>query len=215
MTRLAIIAHPRSGTGYAARLFQACGLDIGHERLGRDGISSWWWATPESLNGPPRPPAFNEGNYEGWEIIHLIREPAGVIDSVRFTEPKSQPFRCHYGDIDFRTFDPIQHAIDSLYSWNILISEMKPKHTIATENLLEFVQHRMNLKVNKEMLPSKHYNTRLRNITPLTGPHKLQHEDLLPYPRYREMYALWKSLKEISYDADLNPSQGEASRAAH
>ena len=35
------VGHPRCGTGYAASLLQQFGLDVGHERAGRDGLSSW------------------------------------------------------------------------------------------------------------------------------------------------------------------------------
>ena len=35
------LGHPRCGTGFAANLLAASGIEVGHERLGRDGIVSW------------------------------------------------------------------------------------------------------------------------------------------------------------------------------
>lgn len=35
------IGHPRCGTGFTAGLLRSSGVQVGHERLGRDGIVSW------------------------------------------------------------------------------------------------------------------------------------------------------------------------------
>ena len=47
---LLFVGHPRSGTGFAAELSAQFGLDIGHERDGADGISSWMFAVDADEN---------------------------------------------------------------------------------------------------------------------------------------------------------------------
>jgi hypothetical protein len=54
-----IVGCCRSGTGYMSALFTACGYDVGHERLGKHGISSWCWAVTDTTtpgSGLPRKP---------------------------------------------------------------------------------------------------------------------------------------------------------------
>ncbi|NEV65331.1 glycosyltransferase family 25 protein [Thiorhodococcus minor] len=47
---LLITGHPRCGTGYASALCRQMGLDVGHEKAGRDGISSWMFAVEDKNN---------------------------------------------------------------------------------------------------------------------------------------------------------------------
>jgi hypothetical protein len=39
--RLRAIGHPRCGSAYVAQALLHLGLDVAHERLGRDGMVSW------------------------------------------------------------------------------------------------------------------------------------------------------------------------------
>ena len=72
---------PRSGTGYASRIFQAQGLDIGHEHLGTDGVSSWLFAVTDH-----RYPWHKRGelrqNYNFQVILHQVRDPLKVLASM-------------------------------------------------------------------------------------------------------------------------------------
>jgi rhodanese-related sulfurtransferase len=47
---LLIAGHPRTGTGYAAALCRQLGVDVGHEKLGASGISSWMFAVDAEAN---------------------------------------------------------------------------------------------------------------------------------------------------------------------
>ena len=70
----------RSGTTYMARALQRCGLDMPHERLGRDGTVSslycfdapWY---PGKKHAVPRP--------EFDVILHQAREPLASIASIQ------------------------------------------------------------------------------------------------------------------------------------
>ena len=72
---------PRSGTGYASQIFQAQGLDIGHERLGTDGVSSWLFAV-EDHRYPWHPPGELRQNYGFEVILHQVRDPLRVLASM-------------------------------------------------------------------------------------------------------------------------------------
>ena len=43
--RCVIIGTGRSGTAYTSKLLRECGIDVGHEALGKDGVSSWYLTT--------------------------------------------------------------------------------------------------------------------------------------------------------------------------
>jgi hypothetical protein len=69
MSRLLIIGCGRSGTRYTSKVLGRCGLKIGHEREGKDGMTSWM-----SIGRP--------GELESHSFIfHQVREPLGVISS--------------------------------------------------------------------------------------------------------------------------------------
>lgn len=80
-----VVGHPKSGTGYMAKLLQAHGLGVGHERMGRNGIASWMFAAvttsvPHSFDGSAR--ALFEFHY----VLHVVRHPLPVIASTAYTE---------------------------------------------------------------------------------------------------------------------------------
>jgi hypothetical protein len=69
----------RSGTKYMATVLRACGLNVGHERLGRDGIVSGFYAFdapryPGRRHPAPRP-KFDT-------VLHQVREPLATIGSL-------------------------------------------------------------------------------------------------------------------------------------
>ena len=81
MPMLLLTGCPRSGTGYAARIFQAQGLDIGHEQVGTDGVSSWLFAVldrhyPWHQRGELRQ------DYNFKVILHQVRDPLKVLASM-------------------------------------------------------------------------------------------------------------------------------------
>lgn len=82
MKMLAVVACPRSGTGYISKVLQSVGLDIGHEVVGRDGTSDWRLTVGE-LN-----------SYD--QVLHQIRHPLDVIPSLMTIMPHSWQFMEKY-----------------------------------------------------------------------------------------------------------------------
>lgn len=83
--RLLITGCGRSGTLFAAALWQRLGLDIRHERpvppngvMGADGVASWFMAAddPEPPSGP------SACNFRFDIVLHQVRHPLKVIASM-------------------------------------------------------------------------------------------------------------------------------------
>ena len=86
------LGHPRCGTGYTASILQMNGLDVGHEKIGRDGIVSW-----EIASGAERVP-FGEavGPLAGYARVFCVaRKPLDAMPSIQGEngKPRSIGFR--------------------------------------------------------------------------------------------------------------------------
>lgn len=133
--KLAIIGCGRSATRFSSRLFQNLGIQIGHERLEKQGIASWTLVpdTSKMVWGP----SYNLIRYLNMPMVHQVRHPLDVISSVEtvFSDKGTWDF--------IRNFIPIDDD-DSLilksmkywYYWNILAEE-KAVYTYRIENITE------------------------------------------------------------------------------
>ena len=103
----------RSGTKYIAFALQRMGLDVRHERLGRDGISSWTMAvTSENrMYGPPSSAASFE------QIFHQTREPLDAISSCLSFSDSSWDFICENVECP-RTASTVIRAATYWLLWN-------------------------------------------------------------------------------------------------
>jgi hypothetical protein len=139
-----ITGHPRSGTGYMAALAQACGLDIQHEAIGADGISSWMMAPPVW-----RVPFHRTFQHRGrnWyrfnKVIEVVRDPLATIASVATTENVGSDeqntslwWRAMWTPIDLaRKAEPITQAVVSIVEWHRMIKVWLPDVvTVKLEN---------------------------------------------------------------------------------
>jgi len=77
---IVIIGCARSGTKYISSLFNKVGYDVGHEKLGKDGIASWG-LVPDS-GKVPYGPSFSELRGRDMTVIHQVREPLAAIASI-------------------------------------------------------------------------------------------------------------------------------------
>ncbi|NMC62385.1 MAG: hypothetical protein GYA55_04385 [SAR324 cluster bacterium] len=132
MGYLLITGHPRSGTGYMAKLFSANGYDIGHESLGRNGISAWQFATP--INHTIWAVDLHRKDFEFETVIHVIREPLKCVSSVVCTEQHSESYRARYVNLIGNVFE---RAVLSVSGWNKLIQSQLPTYTVPLEHAAE------------------------------------------------------------------------------
>ena len=150
--KILVVGHPRTGTGYTAKLLQSWGLDVQHEKMGKDGTSNWTAATHDN---------------DKWHtIIYCVRNPKETIASVAYTEDIHEPslnYRIKWGKYKI-TDNKISNAIKSIVAWDKLIAKLNPHIVFRIEDgandLFKQLKKR-GIKVdwNDEMI-CKRYNVR-------------------------------------------------------
>lgn len=120
----------RSGTVYISKVLNQAGLDVGHEKLGRDGAVSPLWLVSDR-----RYPAYHQqGSRPEFDIIlHQVRHPLGAIASLTTTAPKSWKWLLKHVPIDPRSH-VLQMSAEFWLHWNIK-AEDAAVYTYRIENL--------------------------------------------------------------------------------
>lgn len=137
------IGHPRCGSGYTAALLRAMGMDVGHEKMGADGISSWMFAVFDEQN-PYAGDQLAESRYFKWfrHVVQHVRDPRNAIPSiVRDTlyAAKALDFRRKHiqlqFDVDICSYSAVlEQAVASLVFWNKIIEIQKPDFVYRVED---------------------------------------------------------------------------------
>jgi len=130
------LGHPRTGTGYTAKLLQSWGLDVGHERMGEHGTVDW------SLAGGGKS-VWQEVDFREWNwshIIYPVRDPRESIASIAGTEQSgaSLQFRAKF-EPNVMMQNQVASAIVSIVKWDQLIRERGPGVTYRIEDQAEEV----------------------------------------------------------------------------
>lgn len=101
--RLGLFATPCGGTVFVAQHLRRCGVDVGHEKLRRDGIVCGWWA----LGHEPAPddqPKAHLADHE-WDVLGVVaRHPLLVAETL----PTYSDRRRHHA---WTHPDPVVHAL--------------------------------------------------------------------------------------------------------
>ena len=127
------LGHPRTGTGFTAKLLQSWGLDVGHEEVGKDGIIAWQLAVDK---GPWIYLNDFQNNLEPELIIYNVRDPLTSIASIIFTEnvkEESINFRIKKGGV-IKSTNKIEMAINSILRWDRLITAKQPAFIYRIED---------------------------------------------------------------------------------
>ena len=140
---LAIIGSPRCGTGYMAHALRQYGLDIGHEMIGRDGISSWLFAVRDT-DLPFGGCVYSRNSKYVFprQTIAVIRDARNAIPSLMLENTKniqSYAFRRRWirkkYDIDIDSFrDDFTRALAAYTFWYRIILENRPTMWIRLEH---------------------------------------------------------------------------------
>lgn len=123
--QFAVIGTGRSGTGYMAKVLQACGVNAGHE--------NWWKPRGRKKNGLDGDvswlalPSIETGEWSG-PVVHVTRHPVHVVQSfigIGFwdgtdTRDKSGAFRgfALKHEPDLADMDPLEAAVEWWVRWN-------------------------------------------------------------------------------------------------
>jgi hypothetical protein len=178
----------RSGTLYITDLLSKCSdLKIGHEKLGKDGICSWYLAV-DSEN-PPRGPLAKHLDFS--HTFHQVRDPRKMIASCMLT-------------FKTRTWKFIQESIpeinleDSIavrsakywYYWNKK-AEAKAEWTYRLEDiktLLGEFEERLGIMIDRNAVEAISASTNTRGQTECLTWHQLK--EMLPAELYNNIVDL-------------------------
>lgn len=122
------VGHPRTGTGYTAKLLQLWGFDVGHERVGRDGVVAWY----AYEDTPPQcePISLFESPLHK---IHVVRRAKPAVASIIYAEGATKEYRMKKLGLE-PTGDEVQDAINSYLGWTYRIRrEFRIDHVFRIE----------------------------------------------------------------------------------
>lgn len=170
--KILCIGHPRTGSGYTSELLISFGLDVCHEKMGKDGISSWMfsvfdWSNPFFLNPYAKSRYFS--HFE--TIIMFARDPLTAIPSiVRENENSllSYNFRKKHIlenlNIEIKSKFQIHRAIDTYYYWTKLCIKLNnPEIIFRIEYdeilLFQHLKKKYSINFNTNLLPDKNVNS--------------------------------------------------------
>lgn len=155
------VGHPRTGTGYTAKLLQSWGLDVGHESMGEHGTVDWSLAPGEKSLWQ----GVNFKDFEWEHIIYCVRDPRDSIASIAYTEnvEPSLGFRKKFSEV-IGNKNAIISAIVSIITWDRIITRsLNPSFTYrvedGSEELFKYLKD-SGVEVNKKEIVEKNYNSR-------------------------------------------------------
>ena len=132
---LLLVGHPCCGTGLAAERCGQLGLDIGHEKLGRDGIGSWMFAVDADDNPHALDAVARTRRAFAWKhLVLTVRDLATAVGPVMrhsVQAPPSYAFRREHilrlTGLDLDTLaTPLERAVRSVTSWTRIVMAQQP-----------------------------------------------------------------------------------------
>jgi len=126
-----VTAYPRSGTGYTARLLQAANVDMGHEKVGIDGVVSWLHIGHGSVPWIDKPIMD-----QVWDkIIHIVRDPIKVISSAQTLSDESFEYMFNVLNDHPGGERSIRWYMWTWLKWNEFIESRVPDYRFRVEDL--------------------------------------------------------------------------------
>jgi hypothetical protein len=136
-TIICITGCGRSGTTFSAQVLRQMGLNIGHERLRKNGISSWY------LVSKNKKVQLGSSLYDlrkmNKVIIHQVREPLASISSMLSTGSPSWKFLSKEIPISIENDSKILRAMKYYYYWNLQTEDIADVR-IKAENFLQEIE---------------------------------------------------------------------------
>jgi len=140
---LLISGHPHGGTDHAAALCQQLGLDVGHEKLGHEGISSWMFAVEAEANPDAQDDGAHTRRALAWRhLLMVVRDPCTTAplvmrDALQRTE--AYTFRRDHIlrrlGIDLDTLpNALEQAVWSISSWARILLAQHPALVMRMED---------------------------------------------------------------------------------
>ncbi len=144
--KILVTGHPRTGTSYLASLLRQLDFDVGHEKAGSDGLSSWMFAADSDRYPYAQDDIAASRRSLHWEVLlHVVRDPATAVASImrdNVWAPPSYQFRrdaiAKQMDVDLDAYaENFERAVMSLVCWSRMILEMQPDCWVRVEDAHE------------------------------------------------------------------------------
>lgn len=140
--KILVVGHPRSATRFMSRLLQVFGMDVDHEKFGKDGISSWY-LSPEK-----------ERKCEFENIIAVMRDPWKIV--------VSSAHNLQWSTVDIRrknckfkvTKNIYETSARSVLCWYDMILKQNPGLIVKPETVGENL---FNFLVERKLIPKSKY----------------------------------------------------------
>ena len=149
------IGHPRTGTGYMTTLYQAFGLNIGHEVLKSDGISDWAFCFDHLSSWTS--PDLTFAQFKPKYLTYNVRDPWTAIPSIHFTIENAIAKRSEV--INLNAYSGINRAVFSLLEFDRQVrTNRQVDYVIRIEHAADDI---LNIPFMTEgQVPIDKYNTR-------------------------------------------------------
>lgn len=159
-------------------LFQQLGFDVNHEKLGRDGVSSWLIAVKD-LN-TPWGEKFASYYLQFKFLILYVRHPQDVLPFIVLENEIERSFNFRRGhiirklDFDIDEFNsPLEKAIASFLGWNKIVELRSPDLIVKVEDcvtdVVDFVtQHSLAVlpdNISDNIMVDTHINNSLKKFS--------------------------------------------------
>lgn len=110
----------RSGTHYTSELLKRLGLDVPHERVGRNGAASWKHIVSGTFVyvGKRREVEIDSRGFT--RVLHQVRHPLKVISSMQTFSASTWQFMAKFIELDLAA-PPVRRAMQAWVGWNRLI----------------------------------------------------------------------------------------------
>ncbi|WP_028402602.1 sulfotransferase family protein [Ectobacillus panaciterrae] len=127
-----VLGHPRSGTGFMVKLFRQFGYQIGHEIMGRDGISSWMLVVDDYQVYTDL--TLNRKDFTFDYIIMNLRHPLDIISSSYFTEnPSRVSLDYRKKHLNLEGLNRVEVAVKSVLDWYKKIELQRPNLKVCID----------------------------------------------------------------------------------
>lgn len=124
-----ILSCPCSGTKFITDLFKRVGLNVGHERFGRNGIAYW-----RLVGGPENTRGAGPVKMADQRVLHQVREPLAAIGAIQTIGFHSWIFLRNQGVFSDMRESRLTRAAKVWVEWNKRAEKIS-KHTYRVENL--------------------------------------------------------------------------------
>lgn len=153
----------RSGTTFSSKVLRRMGLEIGHERLRKNGVSSWY-LTSKRKKVQLGPSLYDLRSFNKI-IIHQVREPLASISSMLSTGSPSWRFLSNEIPISLEKDSKTLRAMKYYYYWNLQTENIADVRVKAEEFLYKIesilLKYKIDFKTNNVTIDeSSKVNTR-------------------------------------------------------